>query len=253
MRKLAVFAIIIMMAAIFIPMHASAETTEIRTTIQGPKEVLTGEEYDYTVTIQGAPDASKWSCKVTVSGTGSAEPANYTSTESNRFTVHIRAPTSDGNFTITVNGTADIGDNTYWNKVEYKVRALKANTVKVTVYNSGSVDAKGVKISLYIDDKYQSSQTVDVNAGKSSTVSLKWSPIQFSDGVHTMKVVIDPDSNLTFAGGKTTLVEQIYIGQPKPDHTANWIALGILVGAALVFYAYHYVRKKKRMPKRKKW
>jgi len=110
-----------------------------------------------------------------------------------------------------------------------------------------------VKLSLYMDGKYQHSTTVDVNAGESSTATLKWNPLQFSDGVHKMEIVIDPDSNLTFEGGKTTLVRDVYIGEPGENHTSNWIALSILIGAGLVFYGYHHARKKKRMPKRKKW
>jgi hypothetical protein len=253
-RKLAVFILFILVAsAVYLPQAHAAPDRQIRTIIDGPKEVLAGVEYDYTVTIEGAPDASKWACEVTVSGTASVNPSNYSSTSSNKLTIHVTAPNTESNFTITVNGTADIGDSTYWNKIDYTVHSVKPKTVKAEIYNSGSVDAKSVKVSLYIDDKYQYSTDVDVKAGETSTVTLKWNPLQFSDGVHTMKIAIDPKSNLTFAGGKTTMVQQIYIGEPQPDHTSLWIALAILFGAGAVFAAYTHARKKKRMPKRKKW
>ena len=240
-------------SAIYIPAHADAGATQIRTLVDGPTRVMTGETYDYVITIVGAPDADRWACKVTVSGGAAVNPSNVSSTESNVFTVHVTAPDAPSNFTITFNGTADIGDDTYWNSVQYKVSVIKPSTVKVPIYNAGSVDAHNVTVSLYMDGKYQYSTKVDVPAGQTSTVVLKWDPLQFSDGVHTMEITIDPKSNLTFEGGKTTLVKQIYIGEPKENKTSLWIALAIVfTGTAAIAFAIHH-RKKKRMPKRKKW
>ncbi len=259
MKKLAIIILLaLLFAALHVPVHVDAASSsstgsQIRTIVSGPTDVLTGEQYDYTVTIVGAPDADRWGCRVSVSSGGSVNPANYSSTDSNVLTVHIKAPDTATKFTITVNGTADIGNDTYWNRVEYKVNALKPNTVQVPIYNSGSVDAKNVTVSLYIDGKYQYSTQVSVDAGKSSSVTLKWNPKDFSKGVHTMKIVIDPKSNLTFEGGKTTLVQDIYVGQMKENKTSLWIALAIVfTGTATIAFEVHH-RKKKRMPKRKKW
>ncbi len=253
MRKLALLiSFALLFAVLYVPAISYADTTEIRTVVSGPTKVLAGESYDYTVTIIGAPDAKQWGCEVTVSAGGSANPTNYSS-DSNVIMIHITAPSTAASFTISVNGTADIGNSTYWNKVDYQVKAVSANTVFVPIYNAGAVNAKNVTVTLYIDDKYQYSTTVDVDAGKSTTATLKWNPLDFSDGVHTMKIIIDPKSNLTFEGGKTVLIQDVYVGEVKEDHTSTWIALAIVfAGSAVIAFIIH-TRKKKRMPTRKKW
>ena len=255
MRKIPVIALalVLLLLLSYIPFPSEAASTKIKTQINGPTSVITGGTYKYTVTIIGAPDADRWGCKVNVSEGGKAVPENYTSNTSSTFSVSIQSPVKEGEFTITVNGTADIGNTTYWNKVEYKVKAVQPYVVTATIYNSGEVDANNVSVSLFADGKFQYTATVSVPSGKSSTATLKWNPTGFSDGVHTLEIRIDPSSNLTFEGGKAVLIKQVYIGPVHEDKTGIWIALAILFGAGAVYALFSYRSKKKRMPKRKKW
>ncbi len=247
-------ALVILLLLSYIPFTTEAASTEkIKTQINGPTSVITGGTYKYTVTIIGAPNADKWGCVVNVSQGGKAVPENYTSQTSSTFTVTVQSPAKEGDFTITVNGTADIGNSTYWNKVEYKVKAVQPYIVTATIYNSGEVDANNVSVSLFADGKFQYTTSVSIPSGKSSTATLKWNPSGFSDGVHTLEIRIDPSSNLTFEGGKAVLIKQVYVGAMHEDKTGIWIALAILFGAGAVYALFSYHSKKKRMPKRKKW
>lgn len=232
--------------------HSAADTQKIRTIVEGPKEVLTDTEYEYTIRIEGAPDADRWGYSINMTQ-GSATPSNGSSDNSSEFRVTVKSPAVEGDFTITVNGTADIGNTTYWNRVNYTVHAVKPSTVKVDIYNSGGVNASNVSVSLFIDDKFQYKTSVDVPSGASKNVELKWNPLEFSDGVHRMKIVVDDSSNLTFLNnGKTVLVKEIYIGQIHEDKTTTWLALAILFSAGAFASFLSFRRKKKRL-KRRKW
>ncbi|GEM_PF-3348726 len=255
MKRYISFLIAILIAiAILSPIYgtSSGAETRVKTVLEGPKEVLLGEKYTYTIKIEGAENADKWGYKIEMKD-GSADPSNASSTESNVFKVNITAPSVEGDFKITINGTADIGNYTYWNKINYTITAVKPYIIKADVYNSGSVEAKNVSVSLYIDGKFQYKTSVDVAPQKKETVELKFNPHKFSDGVHDVKIVIDPKSNLTFSdGGKTEMTMQIYLGEMHEDHTGTWIALAILFGAGAVYSLISYRKKKKRM-KRRKW
>ena len=255
MRKwlsLSVFALLLI-STLFVSVANSAESSsKIRTVIEGPTNVLTGEKYTYTIRIEGLPNADKYGYSIEVPG-GDADPKNGSSTNSSVFRVNVTAPPKEGEFTITVNGTADVGNTTYWNKVEYKVNAVKPYIIKANLYNSGSVEAKNVAVDLYIDGEFQYRAHVDIEPQKNKTVELKFNPLKFSDGIHDVRIEIDPSSNLTFMdNGKTEMTLQIYLGEMHEDHTSTWIALAILFGAGAVYSLLSYQKKKKRM-KRRKW
>ncbi len=250
---MAMILLISIASLMIVPVGNSAENSNrVRTVIDGPTQVLTGENYTYTVRIEGMPDADSWGCSVELSK-GTAEKTNFTSDNSSVFKVNITAPSTEGEFTITVNGTADVGNTTYWNKVDYKVKAIEPYVIKAELYNSGSVEAKNVSVSLYIDGTFQYRTSVDISPQEKKTVDLKFNPLKFSDGVHTARIVIDDSNNLTFLNnGKTELTTEIYLGKVKEDRTSTWIALAILFSAGAVYSLLSYQRKKKRM-KRRKW
>ena len=252
MRAISLLFVFLLLLSLMPMAHSATDSQKIRTIVNGPTEVLTDTEYEYTIRIEGAPDADKWGYQINMTG-GSATPANGSSDTSSEFKVRIKAPTIEGDFTINVNGTADIGNTTYWNKIEYKVHAFKPSTVKVNLYNSGDVNANNVSVSLYIDGKFQYKTTADVPSGQSKSIDLKWNPKAFGEGVHKMKIVLDDSNNLTFLdNGKTVFVEDIYIGQIHEDKTTTWLALAILFSAG-AFASFMSFRKKKKMMKRRKW
>lgn len=256
-KKTTIFLVLMFIFIYFLPANwqidaASSDVSKIRTVIHGPKEVLVGERYTYTIEIEGIPDADKWSYEITMSD-GSAEPLNGTSENENVFLVNITAPSVEGDFTITVNGTADVGNTTYWHKIEYKVTAVEPYIIKAKLYNSGSVDAKNVSVSLYVDGKFQYRITVDVPSHQNNTVELKFNPKDFSDGLHRARIVIDDSNGLLFLdNGKTEMDIKIYIGEVQEDHTSTWIALAILFGAGATYSLISYKNKRKRL-KRRKW
>jgi len=227
---------------------------KISTIIKGPTEVAIDSEYEYTIRIDGADDAERWSYEVEVSEGGSATPSNGTSSSSKEFQIKLRAPIKEGDFTITVNGSAYYGGNeSYSNRTVYKIHAYRPSLVKVNLYNSGEVDAKNVSVSLYIDGKFQYRAKSDIPSGESKSIELKWNPKAFSEGLHKMKIVLDDSNNLTFLdNGKTVLTEEIYIGQIHEDRTGTWLALAILFSAG-AFASFMSFRKKRKMLKRRKW
>ncbi len=253
MRILPVLLIAVLLGVLIPAGHGGAAAEKIQTVIEGPTTVITDEEYEYTIKIVGLPDADMWSYTANVTGGGSAVPDNGTSSTTNEFTVKIRAPPAEGDFTIEVNGTAKEGNTTYWHIVRYKVSAAKPYIVKVELYNSGSMDANNVSVSLYVDEKFQYRTTANIPSGKSSTIDLKWNTIGFSKGVHKLRIVLDDRNNLTFFGnGATEIVKEVYLGDVPKDTTGTWLALAVLFSAGAIASFMSFRKKKKKM-KRKKW
>jgi hypothetical protein len=259
-QSAAIFAIFLVLFASMVPLIGSAGSDNssenmIKTVVKGPTEVLTGEKYEYTIYLQALDstlEVDKWGVNISVEG-GSASPMSENSTTSSVFKVNVTAPLKEGEFTITVNGTADVGNKTYWNKVDYKVNAVNPYVIKAKLHNSGNVEAKNVEVSLYIDGKFQYRTTVDLKPQEDQTVELKFNPNDFSDGPHKAKIVIDDSNHLTFLNnGNAETTFDIYIGEMHEDHTSTWIALAILFGAGAIYSVYSYQKKKKRM-KRRKW
>ncbi len=253
MRFLSALLMVALLSLILPVSYGNAAAEKIQTSIEGPTSVIVDEEYEYTIKIVGLPDAERWSYTVNVTGGGSAIPDNGTSSSTNEFSVKIRAPPTEGDFTIEVNGTAKEGNTTYWHVVKYKVSAVKPYIVKVELYNSGSVDAKNVSVSLYVDDKFQYRTTTDIPSGESKSIELKWNTLGFARGLHKLRIVLDDRNNLTFFGnGATEIVKEVYLGDVPKDTTGTWLALAILFSAGAIA-SFMSLRKKKKKMKRKKW
>ena len=260
MKPVLFLAVALMLVILMFPAASpqSNNASKIRTVVDGPTQVLTGETYEYTIHIEKIDptlDVDKWSFNITVEK-GSANPTNGTSTATNvsavTFKVNVTAPPTEGDFTITVNGTADVGNEIYWNKTHYKISTVKPYIIKAELYNSGSVEAKNVSVSLSIDGKFQYSTKVDLPPQKNQTVKLKFNPNDFSDGLHKARIVIDDSNHLTFKNGNTEMTVDIYLGEMHEDHTSTWVALAIFFGAGAIYAVISYQKKKKRM-KRRKW
>ena len=120
-------------------------------------------------------------------------------------------------------------------KVEVRLQRLIA--LNVTVNNGEPVSVTDVKVDFYVDDVFVGKSTINsIQADSKENTSISWDATFAKNGWHDMRVVIDPDGNITETDkGNDVMTRRFWVGpvQSKESHTVVY-AVGAIVGAAIM-------------------
>jgi hypothetical protein len=250
------------------PAEAAAPATTV--TIFGPEKLAVSGSGSFNVKIYGAADV-KWAFFVNLSGAqrgsasmtspeGKAGNNSYEMIEqaplaSPEFNFTLTAPSSAGSLGITVTAYASEGTAQHgvarWT---VDVRAKREVTLNATVRNSGETPVANLKVAFYIHQsgewKEIGNTTVQTIDGRSkANASLVWDSTLVDNGVHTIRMVVDPDhENPQYSGAENTVEFKVQLrtpgsALPKPVAPGVYVLAGIAIAA--VIGGLYYYRKKK--------
>ena len=121
-------------------------------------------------------------------------------------------------------------------KVEIRIqRLLRLN---VTVNNNEPVTVTNTKVAFYVDDAFVGNSTIGlIQADGKENASIEWDATFARDGWHDMRVVIDPDGNITETDrGNNVLTRRFWVGpvSPQEGHAVAYAVGAIVVVVAVV-------------------
>lgn len=168
----------------------------------------------------------------------------YTKSGTYNVTLNVSDPaglTDEDLFVVTVKGPVIEFGAIKVNKQSLQV----GNELKVTVTlnNSGTVDAKSVRVVFYLDDERAADKQIDeIKAGKSREVTLTWKASEKYEGkkglVGKIKVTSESDASIQV---EQTLPKTINV-EKKPMPT--WVyAVGVIVIVAIIGFLVYRNRK----------
>ncbi len=201
-----------------------------------------------TITIVGGPAADglgNYSYKAELladNKTGSLVSPTTGTSPSGEFGLNITLPGyGPQTITLKVNVTSKnsaTGDSV--SKVhEVVIKVIDPIILRVTVHNTGVVDAKNVTAKFYADGILLNTQIFNVSAGSSKVIRQNWTWVNVANGEHVVTVMIDdPNGIVEFSDGNNVYSMTVYIGeQGNPIGavlTIGVIAMSLLTGLTMM-------------------
>jgi len=132
----------------------------------------------------------------------------------------------------------ETGDIWAIKSTKVEVRLQRLIDLNVTVTNSEPVTVTDVRLAFYVDDTWVANSTIgSIRADGKENASIKWDATFAKKGWHDMRVVIDPDANITETDkGNNVLTKRFWIGTvpPKESHTLVYGLVAVAVVVVVV-------------------
>lgn len=218
------------------------------------------KEVQCTITMYGGPAADlggtyNWTAEITASlnSTGAAIiPSVGAAVAGGVWVVNVTMPDT-GNQTVTVKiigtSTASTGTASVTASSEFEMQVVVPILIRATIQNTGKVDANNVTAKIFADGVLLDTQTVNVSAGASTTISYNWTFLSIRNGRHTVTVTVDDPSNVVeFSNGNNVFTQVIYIGK-QGNPAAVGLTFGVIIAAILV--GLMFLQKPVRRPLKK--
>ncbi len=196
-----------------------------------------------TITIAGGPASDapgNYSYKAEIiadNKTGSSVTSSTGTSSSGKFKLNITMPGyGPQTITLKVNATSKnsvTGDSV--NKIsEVTIKVVDPIILRVTVHNTGVVDAKNVTAKFYADGILLNTQIFNVSAGSSKVLKQNWTWVNIADGKHVVSVIIDdPNGIVEFSDGNNIYSMTIYIGE-QSNPIGGVLTVGVIIMSLLL-------------------
>jgi hypothetical protein len=255
-----VLALIIMA---FMPMTAIAadESTTTTITMDGPTTLGIGAKQPYMVNTIGGSDQStnaSYSWTVVLGGKMASlaqlPPANGKMKLNGSFFFNLTAPTSPGDFSVTITVRSD--STNLSNSQEVDMKAIEPIVLSATLKNGGNVTVNGVPVYFYLnDDPVQPTliydTVVNMTGLQESKVTYNWTSFNLSKGQHEILVVIDPNNQtVSLENGATQMSQTIYFGATGYGDSNAWLWAFVVTLVVLLYMVYRRPAKRKKKKKK---
>jgi len=120
------------------------------------------------------------------------------------------------------------GDTWAIKSTTVEVRVQKLINLNVTVSNNEPVTVNGVKLTYYVDDVLVGNSTINsIRADGKENATIQWDATFAKNGWHDLRVVVDPDANITETDkGNNVMTRRFWVG-PVPPTQSHALAYGI--------------------------
>ena len=211
-------------------------------TFYGPSLIANSSTHEYIINATGGPlSGGNYSYTAFVSeknSTGLSVSPSAGTSAAGVFYMNLTTGPAAGVVTLKVNITAGTGDQQVASIKQFLITVVNPIVITVPVTNQGTAGVQNANISLYINSRFISAQTVSLSAGQSTNVTFDWLEYHYPSGNNVATVTVVSNGTLLFANGQAQTSFNVYV----PGNTANtidsYIILGCVVAAVLLFMIY---------------
>jgi hypothetical protein len=222
--------------------------------ISGQTLVAINEEHEYQVMAVGGPGegtGGNYSFTFDVVGSSTTDalvtPDSGSST-TGKFMTNLTASSFAETITLSVkvvsyNSTASSNDTQ-----SIVIQVVRPIVISAKVVNQGNATLTGVPVTFYFDDAKLYNTTIDLTAKATKTVVFNWTSQSVSQGEHSVRVELDPNSQFVrFSSGGTIFSQTIWVG--ASDTSGND---AVLIGIFVLLLFVTYIIYKRPAKRRKK-
>lgn len=256
--------VLALIVAAFMPMTVmAADDTTTTISVDGPTTLGVGAKQQYMVSTSGGSDPSinasySWTAVLggKMASLAQLTPANGKIKLNGSFFFNLTAPTSPGDFSVTLTVRSDTTNRSDTKKVD--MRAITPIVLSATLKNGGNVTVNAVPVYFYLnDDPAQPvliyNTAVNMTGLSESKVSYNWTTFSLSKGQHVIMVVIDPNNEtISLENGASKMSIVIYFGETGYGDTNAWLWALVVVMVVLLYLVYRRPAKRKKKKKKKK-
>jgi len=249
MRGWVLLAFLLVVAAAFVPMAASA-ADPLLATIGGPPALAPGQTAQYNVTISGGPTGNvTYTLTYHIEGTNttggnplSSSPAQ-TSGNRTKYQINVTAPTLEQALTLTLNIAAapqtGANENTV---ITFAITVVKPFTLTATFRNSGTTAAVNVTVHWSVDGVPVGTSLLQrIAANADATVTFSYLPAGLSSGQHTLTVSADLDHDGVINAARGEVVTSTIFYNQVQQPATGWallLGMGIFIPVFLGIVAW---------------
>jgi|GEM_PF-3504403 len=261
--------------------HTTDRSSDVTVEIIGPGKLVAGNNATYTVNIYYTGDKeiyknnTKYGFSAELDGRDLREAGLSKTGEDNKqkylthddyfggvspnrtFQLEVWAADKPQTMKLNVVGFVansddkDTGD--IWNRKTKVIEVVPKNTIyiNVTVRNSGEVPAQNFTVSLYIDDKFITSETINEIPPKGKyNVTFEWDASEATPGEHKAKIEIDEGNTVPELreGSENTIYKTIYVkGYDTPDKRTEKVYMFLAILCGMIAGTVAIVQVKNRL------
>jgi hypothetical protein len=240
---------------VIVPVMVEGATTgPIYASLSGPTLIAINEKHQYQVIAVGGPGegtGGNYSFKFELAGSPKTDalvtPDSGVST-TGRFTTNVSASSFAEDLTLSVSVVSYNSTATSNITKIVVIKVVKPIVISAKVVNQGNATLTGVPVTFFIDDVQLYNTTINLNAKTTKTVVYNWTSQTVSDGEHSVRVELDPNSQFVrFSSGGTIFTQTIWVG--ASDTSGND---AILIGLFILLLFVTYTIYKRPAKRRKK-
>ncbi|MEW5759580.1 MAG: CARDB domain-containing protein [Candidatus Thermoplasmatota archaeon] len=168
----------------------------------------------------------------------------------NTFNISLKAPNNNCTMYLNLIGFATETEKLtgeIWNSIKKKiiVKERKEVVINATIRNTGEVKANDVLVYFYVDGEFIGSQTLTSIEPKSiSNASIVWRATFAKPGTHKVKIVIDPDNNITELNEKDNIIYKTIKLKGEKEEISIWVYIAILTVLVACILIIIFIRKR---------
>jgi len=235
-------------------MVEAATTTPMHAGLTGQTLVAINEKHQYQVIAVGGPGegaGGNYSFTFDVAGSSETDalvtPDSGTST-TGKFTTNVTASSFAEDLTLSVTVVSYNSTATSNITRSIVIQVVRPIVISANVVNQGNATLTGVPVTFFVDDVPLYNTTIDLNAKTTKTVVYNWTSQAVSDGEHSVRVELDPNSQFVrFSSGGTIFTQTIWVG--ASDTSGND---AVLIGLFVLLLFVTYLVYKRPAKRRKK-
>jgi hypothetical protein len=235
-------------------MAEAAATTPLFASLTGPTQVAINEKHQYQVIAVGGPGEGRggnYSFTFNVVGSSNTNalvtPSSGIST-TGRFSTNVSVSSFAEDLTLSVKVTSYNSTATSNVTKSIVIEVVKPIVISVNVVNQGNATLTGVPVTFFVDDVQLYNTTINLNSKATKAVVYNWTSQAISDGEHSVRVELDPNSQFVrFSSGGTIFTQTIWVG--ASDTSGND---AILIGLFVLLLFVTYLVYKRPAKRRKK-
>lgn len=211
-------------------------------TISGPGLVANSTTHEYIINATGGPsNGGNYSYTAFVSeknSTGLSVSPSAGTSSGGVFYMNLTTGPAAGVVTLKVNITVGVGDQQIASVKQFLITVVNPVVITVPVTNQGTAGVQNANVSLYINNKFVSSQMVSLSAGQSKNVTFDWLEYHYPSGNNVATVTVVSNGTLLFANGQAQTSFNVYVPGGTANTIDSYIILGCIVAAVLLFMIY---------------
>jgi hypothetical protein len=235
-------------------MAEGATTTPLFASLTGPTQVAINEKHQYQVIAVGGPgvgSGGNYSFAFNVVGSSNTNalvtPDSGIST-TGRFSTNVSVSSFAEDLTLSVKVTSYNSTAASNVTKSIVIKVVKPIVISANVVNQGNATLTGVPVTFFVDDVQLYNTTITLNSNATKTVVYNWTSQAISDGEHSVRVELDPNSQFVrFSSGGTIFTQTIWVG--ASDTSGND---AILIGLFVLLLFVTYLVYKRPAKRRKK-
>jgi hypothetical protein len=244
----------LLLFTIIAPATVQAAANPLFASLSGQTLVATDEKHPYQVIAIGGPGegtGGNYSFQFTLKGSsktdGQVLPDSGTS-KTGKFTVNVTASSFAEDITLSVKVNSYNATSSTNITKSIVIKVVKPVVITAEVVNQGNATLSGVHVTFYFDDVKLYNTTIILTSKATKSVVYNWTSQTISNGEHTVRVELDPNSQFVrFASGGTIFTQTVWVG-PSDYSSSDGVLIGLFVLLLLVTY-FVYKRPAKRRKK----